>query len=766
MDQHQRHLAAILFTDIVGYTSMMQENEVQAVSAIKRHNLVLERLASSFHGSVANYFGDGSLCIFQSATEAVQCALELQKELQKEPRVPLRVGLHIGEVFFEDDKAIGDGVNIASRIQSLGQANTILLSKEIADKIRNHPEFKMVSLGSFEFKNVNESLEVFALSNEGLHVPKRHSLEGKLKSPNRSLLKRKRLILVSSFIFIVLVSLLFLKKFNPWVSKPAVEKSIAVLPFTNMSNDKDQEYFSEGIADDILDHLAKISDLKVKSRTSTLRYKGSVKTIPEIGDELGVGAILEGSVRKSGNMVRIVVQLIDTKADDHIFSQTYDREIKDVLTTQSEIAMEIADALQAKLSDAEKHNLTKQASVDITAYDYYLKARNLSLSSEFKKEDRETGIQLLRSAIALDSNYASAYALMSVFYHFGKVFGLPRVVWMDSALLLSNKAIGKDPQLSDGYVSRIILFRDEGRLKDAENDLKIAYKLAPNDGLVMLMLSTALFAKHEYKEGFTLQLKALENLHSKKDPEYFLGWGEAYHAIKDYKKAETFYLQALNLSPGSAYILSQLARMYSDEKKYDQSVNYFEKSLSIDPTSFQIIDALAWDYFRMGNIDKAEANWSKYKEIESTFSDTTQFVPFRHRLAYIKWIKGKKEEANKLFDEQLRLDLRAINHNAAIAVWANGSDAYDYADINAFRGKKEIAYRWLDTALAKEFFIQRLIDEDPLLNSIRAEKRFNEYVARGIKQLDEAAIIQGIKDAIKEYEEVNDKSRFNITKLN
>jgi class 3 adenylate cyclase/AmiR/NasT family two-component response regulator len=177
----QRRLAAILFTDIVGYTSMMQQNETKAVAIIKRHVTVLKETVGAHAGEVLNDYGDSSLCIFSSATEAIQCALEIQQQLQTEPVVPLRIGLHIGEIFFEDGKLLGDGVNLASRIQSLGQGNTILFSEEIRDKIKNSAKFKIVSLGIFEFKNVEKPIEVFALANEGLHIPSRQNVGGKLK---------------------------------------------------------------------------------------------------------------------------------------------------------------------------------------------------------------------------------------------------------------------------------------------------------------------------------------------------------------------------------------------------------------------------------------------------------------------------------------------------------------------------------------------------------------------------------------------------------
>jgi class 3 adenylate cyclase len=175
----QRRLAAILFTDIVGYTAVMQQNELLAVSILKRYTEVLKQTVASHSGEVLNDYGDGSLCIFLSATEAVECALDMQTQLQKDPAVPLRIGLHIGEIFFEGGKIIGDGVNVASRIQSLAQGNTILLSEEMQDKIKNNPSFKSVSLGMFDFKNVEKPIRVFALANDGLNVPTGNAMKAK-----------------------------------------------------------------------------------------------------------------------------------------------------------------------------------------------------------------------------------------------------------------------------------------------------------------------------------------------------------------------------------------------------------------------------------------------------------------------------------------------------------------------------------------------------------------------------------------------------------
>ena len=199
---HGRQLAAIMFTDIVGYTAMMQADEQKAVAVIKHYNATLEKLVTQHDGQVVNYYGDGSLCIFHSATDAANCSLAVQEELKKEPVVPLRIGLHIGEVFFEDAKALGDGVNVASRVQSLGQANTILVSAEFYDKIKNNSSFTSVSLGNFNFKNVGQPLQVFALTNAGLFVPQRKNIEGKLDPKTNS----KKIVLASLLIVLLVAA--------------------------------------------------------------------------------------------------------------------------------------------------------------------------------------------------------------------------------------------------------------------------------------------------------------------------------------------------------------------------------------------------------------------------------------------------------------------------------------------------------------------------------------------------------------------------------
>ena len=296
-----RQLAAIMFTDIEGYTAIMQQNEQQALSLRKRHREVLQKEHTQYNGRIIQYYGDGTLSIFQSAIQAVQCAVAMQQAFCQPPPVPLRIGLHIGDVIFDDDQVVGDGVNLASRIESLGMAGCVLISDRVKEEIRNHPELKTVSVGSYQFKNIERRVEVFALDHEGLIIPKPYSLKGKTKEKESS---------------------------NDHADGKHTSKSIAVLPFVNMSNDPDQEYFGEGIAEEILNSLVHLKDLKVAGRTSSFQFKGRNIDLREVGQKLGVSSVLEGSVRKQGNRLRVTAQLINVEDGFHLWSERYDRDMR------------------------------------------------------------------------------------------------------------------------------------------------------------------------------------------------------------------------------------------------------------------------------------------------------------------------------------------------------------------------------------------------------------------------------------------------------
>ncbi|HEX5652000.1 MAG TPA: adenylate/guanylate cyclase domain-containing protein, partial [Chitinophagaceae bacterium] len=331
-----RQLAAILFADMTGYTALMQENEQLARLKRKRLKEVLEQAISEYRGKILQYYGDGSLSIFNSAIDSVSAAIHIQQALQLDPKVELRIGIHTGDVIIEEDTIYGDGVNLASRIESLAVPGGIFISEKVFDEIKNQDSIKTRELGFFELKNVKQPVRIFAVANEGLVVPGREELRGKTKQPGNRL---------------------------------------AVLPFVNMSADPENEYFSDGITEELLNALTRVEGLQVTSRTSAFAFKGKQDDIRDIAIRLNVDKVLEGSVRKAGNRVRITAQLINAADGYHVWSENYDRDLTDIFEVQDEISAIIANKLRENLAMAQQaEHLVKKPVQNITAYTYYLKA--------------------------------------------------------------------------------------------------------------------------------------------------------------------------------------------------------------------------------------------------------------------------------------------------------------------------------------------------------------------------------------------------------
>src|SRR5688500_2775872 len=356
-----RQLVAIVFADMSGYTALMQENEQLARAKRKRLKEVLEASLNTHHGKILQYYGDGSLSIFNSAIDAVNCAIEIQRKLQQSPQVDLRIGIHIGDVTVEDETIYGDGVNLASRIESLAVSGSVFVTEKVFDEIKNQENIRTLELGFFEFKNVKQPVRIFAISNSGIVVPTRNELSGKTKQPTNRL---------------------------------------AVLPFVNMSADPENEYFSDGITEELLNALTKVEGLQVTSRTSAFAYKGKHDDVRDIGIKLNVDKILEGSVRKAGNRVRITTQLINAADGYHIWSENYDRDLTDIFQVQDEISSIIANRLRENLSLAQKkEHLVKASIQNITAYTLYLKG--LHFWNKLTPADTHKAIECFEQAIQL-----------------------------------------------------------------------------------------------------------------------------------------------------------------------------------------------------------------------------------------------------------------------------------------------------------------------------------------------------------------------------
>ena len=564
-----RQLAAIMFTDIVGYTAMMQTDEQKAVAVIKHYNTTLEKLVSQFNGKVLNYYGDGSLCIFHSAADAVNCSLAVQEDLKMEPFVPLRIGLHIGEVFFEDAKALGDGVNVASRVQSLGQANTILISEEFRDKIKNNVSITTASLGRFDFKNVDRPMEVFALTNEGLSVPQRKSLEGKLK--NKKPFKRNMITIASIIVLLTAGFFIYKNLFADNSSAGPKDKSIAVLPFTDMSPAKDQEYFSDGLSEELITALAKIPELKVAGRTSSFSYKGINKNLKAIGDELGVSTILEGSLRKSGNQLRITAQLVNAEDGFDLWTETFEVELTEIFGVQDKITKAIITALNVHLLHNKEPEATATTSPE--AYSNYLRARQqLSFRGDSLLEAR----RLFEESIKLDPGFAPAHSglsrTLSIIPNYLDVDNVNPL--MDSAKLEANKALA----------------------------------LNANNGEAYSVLGT-IAAYYSWDWDVAEQAFSKSMAISPNDAEMYNFFGDFYWIVFNKKLAIEMESKAVELDPLLAVNYANLAMAYYSAKDYENAIRISNTALSMNLQSFNAganCPPLVWAYLKIKQFDKAE----------------------------------------------------------------------------------------------------------------------------------------------------------------
>ena len=627
MPSQNRQLAAILFTDIVGYTAVMQQDEQKALAVTRHYIAVLNRSVEIHHGQISNDYGDGSLCTFPSVINALRCAIEVQQQLQSEPKVPLRIGLHSGEVFFEGSKVMGDSVNVASRIQSLGQANTILFSKEIFDKIKNQPEFKSISLGQFEFKNVDEPMEIFALVNEGLKVPKREEMSGKLKEMEKKSTRKK--IFAAIAIFLLLAAGFFIYKSLTQPTGFTGEKTIAVLPFENTGADNSEEYISDGITQDIISNLSKISSLqKVIGWFSVRAFKKTTKTLNEIAKELGVAAIISGSIQKNADKMHVIAELTEVNTKKLLWNYDSVYSSKDLLTIQSTIAGEIVSAMKASLTAEEKKNLTKHYTDNIEAYKFYRKGR--IFWDQRTKESFDSSQIYYNKAIELDPDYALAYSGLADLYIYNQK-GLLQTEAIPFARNYALKALLLDSTLSEalttiGFIQSAF---DYDWVK-SKNTLQKAITLNPNYPTAHLFYGNLLqYTAESTEQGISEIKKALSLDPLSRNLNYVLGrnyyYAHKYDSAFEQLKKTIALDQNFNLAKGN------LAYVLLEKKNYPAA---FDIILQLKENGISKIDyykgiTLSYAYAASG--DKVRAK----EELEKTLVEYPDQSPFNIARVYI-----------------------------------------------------------------------------------------------------------------------------------
>ena len=466
----ERKLAAIFSTDVKGYSRLMGDDEEATIQTLKTYREVITTLIEQHHGRVVDSPGDNLPAEFASAVDAVKSAVAIQRELktrntelEAHRKMEFRIGLNVGDVIADEERLYGDGVNIAARLEGLAAPGGICISGTVHEYVENKLDLTFSYQGEKTVKNIAKPVRVYKV---------RLATEQAASLPSLDSLAEL-----------------------PLPDKP----SIAVLPFTNMSNDPEQEYFSDGMTDDIITDLSKISGLFVIARNSTFTYKGQAVKVAEVGRELGVRHVLEGSVRKArrpgamcgrsvmtgsvrkaGNRVRINVQLIDAPTGGHVWAERYDRELEDIFALQDEITQKIVFALKVTLSPQEQARFLQAPTTSLEAYDSFL--RGLEAFYRFTKDDLLHARQLFTQATELDSNYAAAFARLGQTYGMALIFQWSQEAQaVERGLALAQKALVLDSTLPDIHKVLGGLYMHQRQYEQATAEMEQAIALAPND---------------------------------------------------------------------------------------------------------------------------------------------------------------------------------------------------------------------------------------------------------------------------------------------
>ncbi len=525
--------------------------------------------------------------------------------------------------------------------------------------------------------------------------------------------------------------------FLPGRTADESRKSIAVLPFKNLSTDKENEYFSDGITEDIIAQLSNIRELKVISRTSVMRYKETEKSIRDIGSELGVATILEGSVRKAGNQVRIVAQLIDAGTDEHLWSNTYDKEMTQIFAIQSDVAHSIAKALEATLSNAEKERIETTPTSSLDAYAYYLKGREYY--SRYHKEDNENAIELFHKALEIDPRYALAYAgLGDAYGQRVQKFGFSRR-WIDSSLTASRKAISLNPNLAEAYKSLGLAYGEKGLYRQALDAVRKAVDLNPNYYPAVANIGWGFWLTGRFDEALIWMKKGLDL-----NPAFaysYLSIGVVYLRLGEFDRARSWFDKALELQPDLAYAYVGNALAFQAEGRIDQALEEgvkLQSRVPDDPISMSVIADIS---LFAGDTRSAGRLLDKTVAMNPDGINVFTGSVYATRLAYVAGKTGDQAKAQTLLQKAHRLDRQLLEEGNESA-----SRRYDLACIASLRGDRHEALTWLQRAVDAGWRDYLWGMNDPLLESLHSDQAFRDMMDNVQK------MVAGMRDKVRAME--------------
>ena len=547
-----RRLAAILVADVVGYTRMMSADDSGTLATLKHHREMLFNPAVESHnGRIVKLIGDGTLVEFASAVDAVSCGLTIQRNMHAQAKsgnnLTLRIGISLGDVIIDGDDIYGDGVNIAARLEALAKPGGICIGSIVHESVVNRVDARFVDGGEVTLKNVDRPIRMWKWAPEtGDETPAAGT---------------------------------------PTITVERVDKpSIAILPFANMSGEVDQEYFSDGITEDIITDLSKTAGLLVIARNSSFAYKGKNVDIRTVASDLGVGYVLEGSIRRAGNRVRITAQLVDASNGGHLWAERYDRELTDIFAVQDEVTLQIIRALKVALTPWERERIEDTETTSVPAHDAFLRGRELILQAVKERSFYERSIDAFNRAIALDPEYGAPYAGIAmahnVDYHNHITNDSERA--LEIAADFADQAIARSPHDPFGLFVAAIVATFRGRFDDAATWADAALEISPNYAPAHMARGTV-----EVYAGNPLsaipQIELAIRLDPIRNQQYLHFVGTAYLTAGKYEAAAAVLKERIRAAPGTDLSRAFLASALGHLGRFDEARLYWHEMLTINP---------------------------------------------------------------------------------------------------------------------------------------------------------------------------------------
>ncbi len=635
-----RRLAAIMFTDMVGSTQLAQRNEKATLELLREQEELAQPVLASHHGRLVKSTGDGMLVEFGNALEAIQCGVEFQRQLHErgsrndEPPLKVRIGIHIGDVEDRGADIFGDAVNVAARVETLADPGGICLSSVVWEHVRNKTPYAFERLGPRSLKGVLEPVEVY------------------------------RVVL-------------------PWttVQVPPLangNQRLAVLPLANMSSDPENEYFADGMTEELITVLSQLQEIQVIARTSATPYKTTSKPVSQIGAELGVSTILEGSVRKAANQVRITVQLIDVASQGHLWASTYDRKLDDIFAVQTEVAEKVAGALRVKIGRAERHRLEDRPAVHPDSYLAYLKGRSL-LYSGWSRDTLLAAKKQFELSASIDPENARAFSGLAdanTYLGWLKFLG-SRAEWAPHGRAFAAHALELDPTLAEAHCSLANILWDDWDYTGAERQYKRAISLNPSYAAAHRLYSDLL--QDEGRPEEALREMAL----------------------------------AAELDPLSATVLNAYVCILCRQGREDAAQPVIERMGRLFPDSDVYIASLAWWYYTKSDFPSCIRELERAIELRGAEGE---FV-YRPAIAWCRALMGERDAARRILDEaQRRTGRRSSEEGLAVGY--------------AFLGDFDESFRIMLQAAEGHSLSFQMVRCDRRLEPLRQDARFTQVLKK------------------------------------